>query len=231
MIEDEYTLGHGKQRKRILIADHQPLFRQGLRALLGDEGDLEVVGDATDAGEALKKVHLLSPDVLVVDLALLQSDGQPSALTLRKAHPTLAMLFLTQEDAPQRFEFAVSAGAQGYMVKNSPPSLLVEAVRRVAAPENQNGRSLSSTIPDLHALSINNGTQPPHQALTSREQEVMQLLAEGSTVREVASELSLSIKTIEAHKLNLMRKLHIHNRASLVQYAVNRGLVRAQPVR
>ncbi|MGH9653928.1 MAG: LuxR C-terminal-related transcriptional regulator [Bryobacteraceae bacterium] len=220
----------GKRANRILIADGQLLFRRGLRALLSAEADMQVVDEAGDTTEALLKVQHYRPDVLVMDLALLEQAGSPAPATLRQAQPGLPILFLTKEDGPEHLELAISAGARGYMLKSSAPAEIVAGVRRVILHDEQNPQALSLTASDLQALAGSNHGYTRPAMLTPREREVMRLLAEGRTVREVAAELALSIKTIEAHKLNLMRKLNIHNRASLVEYAVQQGIaVRNEP--
>jgi two-component system response regulator NreC len=170
--------------------------------------------------------------VLVMDLALIDADGQQAAFALRQCQPWTAILFLTRQDEPEHLRMAVAAGARGYMLKDSTPNQLIAAVREVAkSPEDGNPTGLSRIMPDLQALAESNQGYTRGSVLTAREQEVMRLLAEGRTVREVASELSLSVKTIEAHKLNLMRKLDIHNRASLVEYAIQSGVIAAAVTR
>jgi DNA-binding NarL/FixJ family response regulator len=164
-----------------------------------------------------------------MDLALVTAAGEQGAIEVRQIDSSTGILFLTQEDSPEQLELAIAAGARGYMLKNSAPRQLLAGIRQIATTEDQNPRSLSRLVPDLQALA-QSSTNPRGSALTLREQEVMRLLAEGRTVREVASELGLSVKTIEAHKLNLMRKLDIHNRTSLIEYAVRVGLIPAQPV-
>jgi DNA-binding NarL/FixJ family response regulator len=210
---------------------------------------MEYVGEASDASEALYRVRAVSPDpeqsglssdptapgidVVVMDLALLQGDNQQAAFAIRKAQPQVALLFLTMEDGPEQLDRAVKAGARGYMLKNSPPAQLLAGIRQIAVSDDQNPQVLSKIVPDLRALAISNERYPRLGVLTTRELEVMRLLAEGRTLREVASKLSLSIKTVEAHNLNLMRKLDIHNRASLGAYAIKKGLISApvaQPV-
>jgi two-component system response regulator NreC len=188
--------------------------------------------EASDASEAIAKMRLAQPDVLVMDLALIEADGQQAAFALRQAHPSTAILFLTPEDEPEHLRIAVTAGARAYMLKDSTPAQLVGAVRQVAnSTDDGNPTGLSQIMPDLQALAESNQGYTRANVLTAREQEVMKLLAEGRTVREVASELSLSVKTIEAHKLNLMRKLDIHNRASLVEYAIQTGAIAAPVTR
>ncbi len=224
-MRDEATLGRGKRVSQLLIADGNLLFRRGLRTLLAAESDLEILDEASDVTETVAKVRLLSPDVLLMDLALIQADGQQAAFAVRQARPETAILFLTQEDAPEQLDLAIAAGARGYMLKSSTAAQLVAGVRQIAFTDDQTSRGLSKIVPDLRALAASNDGYARGTVLTSREQEVMRLLAEGRTVREVASELSLSVKTVEAHKLNLMRKLDIHNRATLVEYAAQRGLI------
>lgn len=217
----------GKRITKILIAGNQLLFRRGLRALISAEADLEVVGDAADFTETLLKAQQLSPEVLVLDLDLIQSGDQTSLTALRQAKGSAGLLFLTNRDGSAELELAIAAGAQGYMLKNSTPAQLVAGIRQVIAADDQNSGIISRLVPDLQALAARSQAYAKGPVLTAREQEVVRLLAEGNTVREVASELALSAKTVEAHKLNLMRKLDIHSRASLIEYAVRSGIAPA----
>jgi two-component system response regulator NreC len=217
-------LERGKRANKVLIADGHLLFRRGLRALLSAESDMAVAGEASDLAETFLKIESCQPEVLLMDLALLEPGGAQAARSLRQTHPALAVLFLTQQDTPERLELALGAGARGYMLKSSTPGQIVAGLRQVILQDDQNPQGLSKIAPDLQALAASNSGYPRPAALTAREQEVMRLLAEGKTVREVAAELALSTKTVEAHKLNLMRKLDIHDRASLVEYATERGI-------
>lgn len=219
----------GKRISKVLIADSQLLFRRGLRALISAEPDLDVVDEAGDLAETLLKAGQTTPDVLVLDVSLLQGEGQTSITALRQTKAGAGLLFLTNQDGPAELELSIAAGAQGYMLKNSTPAHLVAGIRQVVIANEQNSGMVSKIVPDLQALAARSQAYAKGPILTAREQEVVRLLAEGHTVREVALELSLSVKTIEAHKLNLMRKLDIHNRASLVEYAVRNGIV-AVPV-
>jgi two-component system response regulator NreC len=218
----------GKRIHKVLLADGHMLFRRGLKALLGAESDLEVVGEVPALNEALAIAKLLAPDVMVIDLDLMDAADDPLKLAVRQMAAATGLLFLTEHDTPERLEQAVSAGARGYMLRNSPPAQLAMGIRQVAQNDDQNSRGLSLLTPDLTALAASSNYARA-SVLTLREQEVMRLLAEGRTVREVAAELSLSIKTIEAHKLNLMRKLDIHNRTSLIESAARMGLTVRQP--
>ena len=220
----------GKKKKNILIADRHPLFRSGLKALFGGEENLHVVGDAANASDALARVRALTPDVLVMDIGLLNADGAHAPIEFRQLQPSLELLLLTPEDGPKQLETAIAAGASGYMLRISSPRQIVAAIQKLGV-EERSGRGLSKTVPDLKALAESNKAEDDGPALTPREEEVVRLLAEGRTVREVAQELALSVKTVEAHKLNLMRKLDIHNRASLLEYASRKGLVGSQLAR
>ena len=215
----------GKRLSTILIADAHVLFRRGLRALLSAEPDLEVVAEASDFPDAMLKAGLLKPEVIVMDLALLKPASQQSLLAIRQGElAKSALLFLTDEDGEQQLETAIAAGARGYMLRKSTPAQLVAGVRQVISADDGSTMTISPTIADLQALAASNPASKG-SVLTAREQEVVRMLGEGRTVREVAAELGLSIKTVEAHKLNLMRKLDIHNRASLIEYAVRTGLI------
>ncbi|MBV8831274.1 MAG: response regulator transcription factor [Acidobacteriaceae bacterium] len=216
-----------KKVNHVVIADGHLFFRRGLRALLDAEADFKVVDEAGDAADALVKVRMRQPHVLVMDLELLGGRSAVSGFDLRQAHPELAILFLTEQDDDRRLASAVSAGARGYMLKRTAAPELIAGIRQVTGTIEEAGTSggLSKVVPDLKALAESNERSKNPNALTSREQEIIRLLAEGLTVRATAAELNLSMKTVEAHKLNLMRKLDIHNRSNLVQYAVQAGLV------
>jgi two-component system, NarL family, response regulator NreC len=220
---------NGKQTHKIILADGHLLFRRGLRTLLTAESDMEVVGEASTASDALKQARELLPDALVMDLSLVTETEDSGPLQIRQLDATTGLLFLTNDDSPEQLELAIAAGARGYMLRNCGSAELLAGIRQIAASENHHPSSLSRIVPDLQALA-GSSEFPRVSVLTAREQEVVRLLAEGRTVREVAAELSLSIKTIEAHKLNLMRKLDIHNRTTLIQYAIQAGLLPAERV-
>ena len=196
--------------------------------MLSAKDGIEVVDEASCVEEALIKVRSLVPHILIMDLAMLKTDSQDSTIAIRQTQPATALLCLAGHDGNEELETAIGAGAQGYMRRDSEPARIVAAVERLAqGGGDTNSLGLSSVVPDLQALAKTNSRYARATPLTIREQEVVRLLADGKTVREAALELSLSIKTVEAHKLNLMHKLDIHNRASLVEYAVHSGLVTA----
>jgi DNA-binding NarL/FixJ family response regulator len=186
-----------------------------------------LLDDAVDLAETLSKVRSENPTVLAITLDLLGGDARHVGYFLRKANPELSILVLTANDSPESLQQSIEAGAKGYMLKDSSPAQFVNAIRQLSSENGGGPAELSSTVPDLRALAERTPSSVRPHLLTSREQEVVRLLAEGRTVKEVANDLSLSIKTVEAHKLNLMRKLNIHNRSSLIDYAVREGMVSA----
>jgi two-component system, NarL family, response regulator NreC len=221
-------VGRIKTISKVIIADANVLFRRGLSTMLSAKDGIEVVDEASCVEEALIKVRSLVPHILIMDLAMLKTDSQDSTIAIRQTQPATALLCLAGHDGNEELETAIGAGAQGYMRRDSEPARIVAAVERLAqGGGDTNSLGLSSVVPDLQALAKTNSRYARATPLTIREQEVVRLLADGKTVREAALELSLSIKTVEAHKLNLMRKLDIHNRASLVEYAVHSGLITA----
>jgi two-component system, NarL family, response regulator NreC len=226
-VTERRTLDQDRSRIRVLIADRNLLFRRGLRTILSKEPDFTLLDDAADSSEVLAKIRSENPDVLAITLDLLGPDGRHFGYSLRKINPGVSILVLTANDSSENLQQSIEAGAKGYMLKDSSPVQFVRAFRQVVSPPDRDAAELSRTIPDLRALAENTPPAVRPHLLTLREQEVVKLLAEGRTVKEVAHDLSLSIKTVEAHKLNLMRKLHIHNRSSLIEYAVREGMVSA----
>lgn len=215
----------GKRLSTVLIADTQLLFRRGLRALFTAEADLEVIGEAASFSEVQEKLQLLSPDVLVIGLEMLDLSDREFMVSIRGPESKTALLVLAHEDADSERKAANAAGPHGHLSKSSSPSQLITGIRRIIAVRDQGLEASVRNTTDLQALAAYNRNEGTKSVLTPREQEVVRLLADGRTVREVALDLHLSVKTVEAHKLNLMRKLDIHNRASLLDYAARNGLV------
>ncbi len=217
-------MGQAKRTSRVLIAGENLLFRRGLSALFANDPAFNVIGEGTDAGSVLSQLRDLRPNVLVIDAALLEGgEAAPLGRAIRQAYPGLLTLVLASRDTGQDIAAAISVGAKGFMLKGSTPAKLIAALHKVAFQEG--GMNLSGLLPEFQALSTQMPVRSYASMLTAREQEVIKLLAEGKTVRSISKDLSLSMKTVDAHKLNLMRKLDIHDRASLVAYANRSGLV------
>jgi len=211
---------------RILIVDDHAIVRAGIRALLQLHPDFEVVGEAADGREALAQVHALQPDVVLMDIGMPGMDGLAATYEIANACPQARVLILTQHENREYILPALRAGAAGYVLKRAPDDSLVRAIREVHA----GGTYLDPRISDVLVDSVrrqNDGVpSDPYETLTEREREVLVLLAQGKTYQEVAETLFISVKTVDFHRANLMRKLGLSNRAELVRFAIERGLVR-----
>lgn len=212
-------------RIRCVIADDHALVRQGIRRLLQDETDVEVVGEAGDAAEALTRVMELRPDIVLLDVGMPGFSSFEAARIIQRDLPGTRVVFLTMHEDQDYVMQGLQAGASGYLLKDTPAAKLVSVLRDV----HQGGKFVSPEV--LGGLLDTGklgqaGLRPSKSSLTPREQEVMKLLAEGNTVRKIAGMLGLSLKTVEAHKFNLMRKLDIHNKAELVHCAIRRKIVK-----
>jgi two-component system, NarL family, response regulator NreC len=225
---DESTPAVKNESKiRCLIADDHVLVRQGIRRLLQDEHDLEIVGEAGDAAEALKCVMELRPDIVLMDIGMPGFSSFEAARVIQSDFPRTRVVFLTMHEDQDYVMQGLQAGAAGYLLKDTPASKLTSVLRDV----HQGGKFVS---PEVLGGLLENGKigiqqerpRPSRNALTPRETEIMKLLAEGHTVRKIAGMLGLSLKTIEAHKFNLMRKLDIHNKAELVHCAIRKKLLK-----
>lgn len=209
---------------RVLIADDHAILRDGLRKLLAEEDDLEVVGEASDGHDALKKADELKPDVILLDLAMPGLNGIAVAKRLKSAAPGARVLILTMHQEEEYVYETLKAGASGYVLKDAAGPDLVGAIRSARRGE----QFLSPSIARLVVRDEARGTKEiktVSQHLTNREREVCKLLAEGHTVPKIADMIGISRKTVDVHKTRLMKKLDIHNRAELVKYSIANKLI------
>ena len=212
---------------RILLADDHALFRHGLRSLLSAEADMEIVGDATNGSEAVETAAELRPDVLMIDIGMPGLSCFEATVQVKKQRPETKVIVVTMYDDDEYLLQSMHAGAAGYVLKDTPAAQLITAVREVArGGTHLSPRMLTQLVDDFRGRLKNGEPVSKTSTLTAREREVLKSLAEGLSVKEIAFELKLSAKTIEAHKFNLMRKLDIHNKAQLVQYAIQKKIIR-----
>jgi two-component system, NarL family, response regulator NreC len=204
---------------RILLAEDHVMVRQGLRALLEQEG-MAVIGEASDGQEALRIAQEQHPDVAVLDIGMPHMNGLETARRLREALPQTKVVLLTMHTEDPYILEAMQAGAVGYVLKTQAALDLVQAIRDAFQGEIYLSPRVSRTVVTAY---LTRSDLPP-DPLTSREREVLQLIAEGETTKEIAWRLGLSAKTVESHRIKLMRKLDIHETATLVRYAIRRGL-------
>ena len=205
---------------RILLADDHVIVRQGFRALLEREG-LEVVAEAADGHEAVRLAGDLHPDVAVLDFAMPLLNGLDAAREIRRRSPGTRLILLTVHTEDHYVLEALHAGVHGYVVKTQAAADLVQAIREIRG----NAMYLSPTISRAVVEASFDKANPPGDMLSSRERQVLQLVAEGKTTKEIASVLGISIKTADSHRARIMRKLDIHDTAGLVRFAIRRGLI------
>ncbi len=208
-------------RIRILLTDDHTLFRQGIHTLLSEESDIEVVGEAANGTEAVEQVGPLRPDVVLMDIGMPGLSSFEATRQIKKLRPETKILFLTMYDDEDYLVECMEVGGSGYVLKDSPAPQLLAAIRDVYRGGSYlSPKMLSQLVDDFRSRIKTTHRQPRFATLTPREKEILKFLAEGQSVKEIATHLNLSVKTVEAHKFNLMRKLDIHNKAQLVQYAI-----------
>jgi len=205
---------------QVLIADDHPLIRQGLRTLLEQHG-FTVVAEASDGREATQLAQELEPDVAVLDLAMPLLNGLDAAREITRASRRTKTIVVTVHTADQYVLAALQAGVRGYVLKSQATAELVQAIQEVM----RGGRYLSPGVSEAVVQAYLRKTDLPADPLTPREREVLQLIAEGKTTKDIAGLLGLSVKTIESHRTRLMEKLDIRQTAGLVRYAIRRGLI------
>ena len=210
---------------RVLIADDHAILREGVRALLAANEDIEVVGEAADGKEALEKVERLDPDVVLMDINMPGLGGIEASLEMKKLGRRARILILSQYEDREYVRRLLKIGVSGYVLKKSAGSELANAVRAV----HRGGLVLDPEVARTameEAGPAAPGTADPWESLTDREKQVLKLVAEGRSNKEVAEVLGISVKTAMSHREHVMEKLGLHNRTELVRFAIRRGVIR-----
>lgn len=211
---------------RVLLADDHGVVRKGLRFLLESEGDIEVVGESSDGRQAVQDAETLRPDVIVMDIAMPRLNGIEATSQIVKRSPDSSVIVLSMYSDEEYLVRALTAGAKGYLLKDSAESDLVAAVRSVSGGRPFFSPSIASTLLEDYVRQLQQrGLSDSYDLLSDREKEVLQLLAEGKTNKEVATVLNLSTHTVETHRTHLMQKLNLHNTAEIVLYAVRKKII------
>lgn len=212
---------------RVLLVDDHTILREGVRALLTDEPEIVVVGEAGDGEEALEKVETLHPDIVLMDMVMPRMNGLEATGHIKRRHPETKVLILSMYDDDEYVQQVIQAGASGYLLKGMAADDLVLAIREVQAGSSfLNPAVAAKLIEDYVRRVRGDTTAAADEPLTSREREVLKLIAEGNTNQEIADILHLSRKTVESHRANIMRKLDLHDVTELVKYALRTGLIR-----
>ena len=210
---------------RVVLADDHNLVRSGLKALLSGMPDVEVVAEAANGKEAVTLVNSVKPDVVLMDIGMPGLSSFEASRRITREMPGRRVIFLTMYEDEEYLLQCLDAGASGYILKDAPAPRLIGAVRDVSAGRKYlSPQVLGKLVDDFRSRSSSGVARG--STLTPREREVIKMLAEGNSVRQIAAILGLSIKTVEAHKFNLMRKLNIHNKAQLVTYAIQKKIVK-----
>ncbi len=215
------------QKIRCLLVDDHTLVRQGIRQLLDRETDIEVVEEAANAQEGVQKTREMRPDIVLMDVAMPGLSSFEAVRQIRKQSPGSKVLFLTMYDDEEYVMECMEAGAAGYVLKNAPIQQLIAAARDVyRGGKYLSPQLLSKMIDVFQEQRLNPKARVRVSRLTPREQQVLKLLAEGKSAKDIATLLELSVRTVESHRFNLMHKLNVHNRAQLVAYAVRKKIIK-----
>lgn len=211
---------------RILVADDHHVVRTGLRSLLESKNDWEVCGEAANGREAVEKAAKLKPDVAVLDIAMPLLNGVEATRQILKVSPKTAILILTMHDSDSLIQEVLGAGALGYVLKDDADRNLIAAVDSLSRHKSYLSSRVTdaATVASAH-VAAGNSDRTPRGRLTPREREVLQLLAEGKSNKEIAGVLGISVKTAETHRANIMLKLNVHSIADLVRYAVRNNII------
>ena len=214
------------KRIRVLIVDDHTLVRDGIKALLALATDIEVVGEAANGKEALEKVKEFAPDVVLMDLAMPIMGGLEATRRIRKEFTGTKVLALTQYDDADYVVPVIEAGARGFITKMSAFSELATAIQAVYRGESYLSPSAAmALVEEFQVKTGAEGEKDPYQQLTDREREVLKLLAEGYTAREIANMLVVSPKTVEWYRTSLMEKLNLHNKTDLIKFAIRKRVI------
>lgn len=211
---------------KIVIADDHTIVREGLRRVVGDVPDIEVIGEATNGREVLIWVKQGGFDMLLLDLSMPDHSGVDFIKRLKDESPKLPILVLTMHEEEQYAVRSIRAGASGYLTKESASTELINAIRRVASGRLYINPSVAEQLV-MDTMAIHDG--PPHKGLSDREFEVFQMLVHGRSVTDIATQLHLSVKTVSTHKARILQKMNLQSIADLVRYAVHHRLMDAPP--
>jgi len=211
---------------RILLADDHGIVRRGLKSLLESQPGLSVIGEAADGLEALRLCGELSPDLLIIDISMPLMNGIEVASRAQKLEAAPAVIILSMHADESYIMRALAAGARGYLVKDATDEDLIPAVRAVAAGKPFFSPTVAAVLMEDYVRQLRaRGLSDSYELLTDREREILQLLAEGRSNKEVAALLDVGLSTVETHRANLMQKLNLHNTAEIVLYAVRKGII------
>jgi DNA-binding NarL/FixJ family response regulator len=215
-------------KTRILIADDHAIVRDGVKALLAAAGEFEVVAEASNGRQAIDMAVSLEPEVVLMDIAMPGLGGIEATLEIRKAVPTTKVIVLSQYGDPEYVRRLMRAGVSGYVLKNAAGAELVAAIRAVRRGGLVLDPQIAREAVQEPGTPGEHGVPDAYETLTDREKQVLKLVAEGHSNKEVAGQLNISVKTAMSHREHVMTKLHVHNRTELIRFALRAGVIRAE---
>jgi two-component system, NarL family, response regulator NreC len=211
---------------RILLADDHTVVRDGLRALVEKQPDMAVVGEAADGRDTIRLAEEQSPDVIIMDIAMPNMNGIEATRRITTSNPRTAVLILSMHQDESYVLRSLKAGAKGYLLKESVRSDIIEAIRAVVHGRSFLTRKVSRILQEDYVREMERrGLEDSYELLTDREREILQLVAEGRTNKEVASLLNISLTTVETHRTHILQKLNLHSIPELILYAVRKGII------
>ncbi len=218
------------EKIKVMLVDDHAIVRAGLRMLLQAQADIEIVGEVEEGRAAVTKARELMPDVVLMDISLPDIDGFEATQQIKRALPNVAVLALTMHESDEYFFKMLQAGASGYVPKKAAPTDLVTAIRTVHGGGTFLYPSVAKALVHdyLNRVAEGGGERASYDGLTDREQEVLKLIADGLSNQEIADKLTISVKTVERHRANIMGKLNLHSRTELVKYAIRKGLIEVE---
>jgi DNA-binding NarL/FixJ family response regulator len=218
--------GEGVEKLKIVLAEDHTILREGLRALLSADPGFEIIGEAQNGREAVRCVERLEPDLLLMDLSMPRMSGMDAIREIKNRYPDIKIIALTVHKTEEYLLTTLKAGADGYVLKDATHEELVMAIKNVMSGKSYLSPGVSEKVIEgsLEGRESNRSLSP-WETLSQREREVLKLIAEGFKNKEIAEDLCISLKTVEKHRANLMKKLDLHNAAALTVYAVQKGLV------
>ncbi|MBS1114455.1 MAG: two component transcriptional regulator, LuxR family [Nitrospirae bacterium] len=214
-------------KTNVLIVDDHALVREGIIAFLKYHDDIQVIGEASNGLEAIEKAEKLKPDVIIMDISMPELGGIEATVEIKKRHPDIKILILSQYDDQEYVSRLLKAGVSGYLLKHAVGTDLITAIRAVAKGESYLYSTIATKVIDGYlGKSGEMALDVPYEKLTDREKQVLKLIAEGHSHKEIASLLDISAKTVIAHQTNISEKLDLHSRAALIKFAITKGIIK-----